>query len=75
MAPPAFWAAALVLGAQSIMRSKVREQQRFGPWLNRLERRVHRNVAIVAMANKLARIARAVLARETPYRARFDAAA
>jgi transposase len=65
----------MVLGAQSIMRSKVREQQRFGPWLNRLERRVHRNVAVVAMANKLARIAWAVLARETPYRARFDAAA
>lgn len=65
----------LVLGAQSIMRSKLREQQRFGPWLNRLERRVHRNVAVVAMANKLARIAWAVLARETPYRARFDDAA
>lgn len=51
------------------------EQQRFGPWLDRFERRVHRNVAVVAMANKLARIAWAVLARVTPYRAPFDDAA
>jgi transposase len=57
-----------VLGAQSVVRSKVRDRQRFGPWLQRLELRVHRNVAVVALANKLARIAWSVLANATPYR-------
>jgi transposase len=65
----------LVLGAQSVMRSKVRERQRFGPWLQRLELRVHRNVAVVALANKLARIAWAVLATEMPYRPQLTEAA
>jgi transposase len=65
----------MVLGAQSIMRSKIRHQHRFGPWLDRLERRVHRNVAVVALANKLARIAWAVLAKEIPYRSQYEAAA
>jgi transposase len=57
------------------MRNKMRHRHRFGPWLDRLERRVHRNVAVVALANKLARIAWAVLAKETPYQPQFAAAA
>ena len=65
----------VVLGAQSVRRSKVRDRQRFGPWLQRLELRVHRNVAVVALANKLARIAWAVLANATPYRPRLEEAA
>ncbi len=65
----------VVLGAQSVLRSKVRDRQRFGPWLQRLELRVHRNVAVVALANKLARIAWAVLANATPYQPRMDEAA
>jgi transposase len=65
----------MVLGAQSVIRSKIRHRHRFGPWLDRLERRVHRNVAVVALANKLARIVWAVLAKETPYRPQFEAAA
>jgi transposase len=64
-----------VLGAQSVLRSKVRDRQRFGPWLTQLERRVHRNVVVVALANKLARIAWAVLARGRSYQARFPEAA
>ena len=58
----------LVLGAQAVRRSKIRAHQRFGPWLGRLELRVHRNVAVVALANKRARIAWAVLAKNAPYR-------
>ena len=65
----------VVLGAQSVRRSKVRDRQRFGPWLQRLELRVHRNVAVVALANKLARIAWSVLANATPYRPLIDEAA
>jgi transposase len=44
-----------------------REQHPLGKWMNQLEARVHRNVAVVALANKLARIAWAVLAKETLY--------
>lgn len=65
----------LVLGAQSVLRSKVRDRQRFGPWLTHLELRAHRNIVVVALANKLARIAWAVLATETPYQPRFTEAA
>lgn len=65
----------MVLGAQAVLRSKVRDRQRFGPWLQRLELRVHRNVAVVALANKLARIAWSVLANATPYRPLMDQAA
>jgi hypothetical protein len=38
-----------------------REEHKFGNWLDRLEARSPKNVAIVAMANKLARVAWAVL--------------
>ncbi len=65
----------MVLGAQSVRRSKVRDRQRFGPWLQRLELRVHRNVAVVALANKLARISWAVLANGKPYQSRLEEAA
>ena len=40
----------------------------FGPWLTSLRARVHHNVAVIALANKLARIAWAVLVRQEPYR-------
>lgn len=39
----------------------------FGPWLQAASRRLHRNVLAVALANKLARIAWSVLAREGLY--------
>jgi len=64
-----------VLGAQSVRRSKIRDQQRFGPWLRRLELRVHRNVAVVALANKLARIAWAILVKGEMYRPLLQEAA
>jgi hypothetical protein len=46
-----------------------------GTWLTALEMRAPRNVLIIAMANKLARIAWAVLATGQDYRAVPDAAA
>jgi len=39
-----------------------------GAWLEGLDARAHKNVVIVAMANKLARIARAVLSSGNEYR-------
>jgi len=44
-----------------------RENIAFGAWMTQLESHVHRNVAIVAVANKLARIAWAVLAKAETY--------
>src|ERR1700694_1493126 len=42
----------------------------FGVWLARAAQRLHRNVLAAALANKLARIARTVLAQERNYEAR-----
>jgi len=39
-----------------------------GPWLDQLEMRTHKNVAVVALANKIVRISWAVLARQEEYR-------
>lgn len=39
-----------------------------GPWLDQLELRTHKNVAVVALANKMVRISWAVLARREEYR-------
>jgi transposase len=52
-----------------------RERHQFGDWLNRLEARSPRNVAIVAMANKIARMAWAVLTSGQTYRANMNALA
>ena len=40
-----------------------------GLWLSGLEQRAHKNVAIVALVNKIVRISWAVLARNQEYRA------
>jgi transposase len=52
-----------VHGARSVLQQAKRERIPMGAWLTQLEARVHRNVAVVALANKLARIAWAVLAK------------
>jgi transposase len=44
-----------------------RDRHPFSEWLGRLEARVHRNVAVVALANKIARITWAVLAHGDTY--------
>jgi hypothetical protein len=45
-----------------------RDDHELGPWVTQLEKRAHKNVVIVAIANKIARIAWAVLARQENYR-------
>jgi transposase len=45
-----------------------RERSPFGPWLDALEQRAPINVVITAAANKLARVAWAVLSSGDDYR-------
>jgi len=63
----------LVLAAQSLLVRVARMNEPPGDpllaWAARLLRRKHRNVVAVALANKLARIAWAVMRDEQPYRA------
>jgi transposase len=54
-------------GGRAVLARVKREDHTFGSWLDRLEGRSPRNVAVVAMANKLARIAWSVLTSGRPY--------
>jgi transposase len=63
----------LVHGARSAVLRVKRERSPFGPWLDALEQRAPINVVITAAANKLARIAWAVLSSGQDYRAVPDA--
>ncbi len=65
----------LIHGARSLLKNMHRKDNELGSWLNKLQERVHRNVAVVAVANKIARIAWAVLARHDVYRPSAAAAA
>jgi hypothetical protein len=48
--------ATAIHGARAVLARQKREGHAFGGWLDRLETRVPRNVAIVALANNLARM-------------------
>src|ERR1700729_1761827 len=58
----------LMHGARSTVLRVKRERSPFGPWLDALEQRASINVVITAAANKLARIAWAVLSSGQDYR-------
>jgi len=58
----------LLQGARSVHRLANRSRLPFRPWLDALDARAHPNVVAVALANKLVRIAWAVLTRGEPYR-------
>lgn len=65
----------LVHGARAAMPSLSQSDTPIGQWLRALlSRGVHRNVAIVVLANKLARIAWAVLRKEQPFERTYGAA-
>ncbi len=49
-------------GARSFRLNGDRSRHTIGAWLDEIDRRVHKNVATVALANKLARVAWSVLA-------------
>jgi len=59
----------LIHGARAVMPRLAATDTRLGAWVRGLLARAHKNTAVVALANKLARIARAVLARGRPYEA------
>jgi len=58
----------LVHGARAVVLRSKRDRIAMSAWLTSLEGRAPRNVLIVAMANKLARIAWAVLSTGQDYR-------
>ena len=57
-----------VQGAHAVLQQRTKQSSRLSAWLAQLTLRTHPNVAAVALANELARIAWAVLARNEPYR-------
>ena len=58
----------LIHGARAAAMRIKRDRFAIGGWMNALEARAPRNVLVVAMANKLARIAWAVLSTGEDYR-------
>ena len=58
----------LIHGARAAVLRVKRDNAPFGAWLDRLDARSPKNVVVVAMANKLARIAWAVLSSGNDYR-------
>src|ERR1700733_10965528 len=65
----------LVHGARAVVLRSKRDRIAMGTWLTALETRAPRNVLNIAMANKLARIAWAVLSTGQDYRAAPNAIA
>ena len=59
----------LIHGARAVVLRSKRDRIAMGAWMTSLETRAPRNVLIVATANKLARIAWAVLSTGQDYRA------
>ena len=57
-----------VQGARAVMQRRNHQTNSLGHWLAQLTARTHQNVAIVALANKLLRVAWAVLQHNEPYR-------
>ena len=58
----------LIHGARAAVLRIKRDRAPIGAWLDRLDARAHKNVVVVAMANKLARTAWAVLSSGNDYR-------
>jgi len=56
-----------VQGARAVLQKRMHQSPGLRCWLERLTSRKHGNVAVVALANKLARMAWAVLAKNEPY--------
>ena len=57
-----------VQGARAVMQDRTKQSSDLSAWLAQLTARTHQNIAIVALANKLARMAWAVLAKNEAYR-------
>jgi transposase len=57
-----------VQGARTVMQHRTKQAPGLRCWLDKLMARTHQNVAIVALANKLVRMAWAVLCKNEAYR-------
>ena len=57
----------LIHGARAVLRHTDRKDDAHSRWATALKARRHSNVAVVALANKLARIADAVMISGRPY--------
>ena len=57
-----------VQGARAVLQQRTKQSAGLSRWLAQLTSRTHRNVAGVALANKMARMAWAVLAKNEQYR-------
>ena len=57
----------LIHGARAVLRCVERKEDRTSRWATALKARRHINIAVVAMANKIARIAYAVMTTGKPY--------
>lgn len=57
----------LVHGARSAIRTLQGKEDRLGRWITNLQVRRHKNVVVVAMANKLARVAWVIMAKGEDY--------
>jgi transposase len=57
----------LIHGARAVLRCVERKEDRTSRWATALKARRHTNIAVVAMANKIARIAYAVMTTGKPY--------
>jgi transposase len=57
----------LIHGARAVLRCVERKEDPTSRWATALKARRHTNVAVVAMANKIARTAYAVMRTGTPY--------
>jgi len=64
-----------VQGARAVMRFQTKQSPGLSAWLAQLSSRTHHNIVTVALANKLARMAWAVLAKGEPYRSHVAASA
>jgi transposase len=64
----------LIHGARAVLPKLVTTETHLGGWLRALLERAHKNTVVVALANKLARIAWAVLAHGRSYEAAAAAA-
>jgi len=58
----------LIQGARALMIHMKRERSHMGQWLQEAEKRSHPHVALIALANKIARICWKVLVSGEPYR-------
>jgi transposase len=59
----------LVHGARAVVRQAARKEDRLSQWINKVKAQRGQNKAVVALANKMARIGWAVLAHKTVYQA------